>query len=42
MRKIRKHHHAEFKARGTLVAMREGTMIVELASRYGIHATIIH
>lgn len=42
MSKLRKHHSAEFKAQVALAAIREDATIAELASRYGVHATVIH
>jgi transposase len=42
MSKIRKHHSAEFKAQVALAAIREDATIAELASRYGVHGTVIH
>lgn len=42
MNKIRKNHSAEFKAQVALAAIREDATISELASRYGVHATVIH
>lgn len=42
MSKIRKHHSAGFKAQVALAAIREDATIAELASRYGVHATVIH
>lgn len=33
----RKRHSAEFKARVAREALKEGTTIVEIAARYGIH-----
>jgi transposase len=42
MSRIRKNHSADFKAQVALAAIREDATISELASRYGIHATVIH
>ncbi len=42
MSKARKHHSAEFKGQVALAAIREDATIGELASRYGVHATVIH
>lgn len=42
MSKLRKHHSAEFKGQVALAAIREDATIAELASRYGVHATVIH
>ena len=42
MSKIRKNHSAEFKAQVALAAIREDATMSELASRYGVHATVIH
>ena len=42
MSKVRKHHSAEFKAQVELSATREDATVGELATRYGVHATVIH
>ena len=42
MRRTRKNHPANFKAKVALAALREDAPISELASKYGVHATVIH
>lgn len=38
----RKNYPAAFKAKVALAALREDTPVSELASTYGVHATVIH
>lgn len=42
MSRTRKHHPANFKAKVALSALRADAPISELASKYGVHATVIH
>jgi len=42
MSRTRKNHPASFKAKVALSAIREDAPISELASKYGVHATVIH
>ncbi len=42
MSRTRKNHPANFKAKVALAALREDAPISELASKYGVHATVIH
>ncbi len=42
MSRVRKNHPANFKAKVALAALREDAPISELASKYGVHATVIH
>lgn len=42
MSRVRKNHPASFKAKVALSALREDAPISELASKYGVHATVIH
>ena len=42
MSRTRKNHPAKFKATVALSALREDAPISELASKYGVHATVIH
>lgn len=42
MSRSRKNHPASFKAKIVLDALREDTPISELASKHGVHATVIH
>ena len=42
MSKTRKNYPAKFKAQVALAALREDASIVELSTRYGVHATVIH
>ena len=42
MSRTRKNHPASFKAKVALYAIREDAPISELASKYGVHATVIH
>ena len=38
----RKQHHPEFKAKVALEALKGEEMVSELASRFGVHPTMIH
>ena len=42
MTRARKSYSAKFKSQMVLAALREDAPISELASKYGIHATVIH
>ena len=42
MSSVRKNHPASFKANVVLEALREDTPISNLASKYGVHAKVIH
>jgi len=42
MSKTRKNYPAKFKAQVALAVLREDASIVELSTRYGVHATVIH
>ena len=42
MSRTRKNHPANFKAKVALAALREDAPISELASKDGVHATVIH
>ena len=42
MSRVRKNHPASFKTKVALSALREDAPISELASTYGVHATVIH
>ena len=42
MSRVRKNHPASFKTKVALAAFREDVPISELASKYGVHATVIH
>ena len=42
MSRTRKNHPASFKAKAALFSLWEGAPISELASKYGVHATVIH
>jgi transposase len=42
MSRTRKNHPASFKAKVALYTIREDAPISELASKYGVHATVIH
>ena len=42
MSRTRKNHSAQFKAKVILEALREDTPISDLASKQGVHATVIH
>ena len=42
MPRKRKTHAAAFKAQAALAALKEDRTVNELASRFGVHATLIH
>ncbi len=42
MSSVRKNHPASFKANVVLEPLREDTPISNLASKYGVHAKVIH
>ena len=42
MSRTRKNHPASFKAQVALSALREDTLVSDLALKYGVHATVIH
>ncbi len=42
MSRVRKNHPANFKAKIAVAALREDAPISELASKNGVHATVIH
>lgn len=42
MSRTRKNYPSKFKAQVALAALRDDTPVSELASRYGVHATVIH
>lgn len=42
MSSTRKNYPASFKTKVALAALREDATVAELASKYGVHATVIH
>jgi transposase len=42
MSRTRKNYSSSFKAKVALTALREDEPILELALKYGVHATVIH
>ncbi len=42
MSRVRKNHPVNFKAKFALAALSKDAPISELASKYGVHAAVIH
>jgi len=42
MSRTRKNHPASFKTKVVLAVLRDDAPISELASKYGVHATVLH